>query len=341
MTLDSNHIELSIVVPLYNEEPNIDYLLERLTSALNRFGLNYEIICVNDGSRDRTLERLVEHHLLNRTIKVINLSRNFGKEVALTAGLDAARGLAVVPIDADLQDPPELIESLVEKWREGYDVVYATRRSRQGESWLKRLTAHLFYRSISRMSHVSIPTNTGDFRLLDRRVIDALKQMPERTRFMKGLFAWVGFKQTAILYDRPQRYKGTTKWNYWKLWNLAVDGITSFSFLPLKVWSYIGLMLSLPSFFYATFLILRTLILGIDVPGYASTMVTVLFLGGIQLITLGIIGEYLARVYEEVKRRPLYLVRDRYGFDNHFPLLPHQSCDLQNPSPDPRQTPSS
>jgi len=311
---DKDDIELSVVVPMYNEELNIDYLFERLVPVLDRLNLKYEIVCVDDGSKDNTLNYLVEHHRRNPAIKVVNLSRNFGKEIALTAGIDHATGAAVVPIDADLQDPPELIEELVAKWREGYDVVYATRRLRRGESWFKRLSANAFYQTIGRMSPVEIPRNTGDFRLLDRRVVDALKQLPERNRFMKGLFAWVGFKQTSILYDRPQRYKGVTKWNYRRLWRLAIDGITSFSFLPLKVWSYIGLSLSLLAFIYASFLIIRTLILGIDVPGYASLMVAVLFLGGVQLLSLGIIGEYLGRVYEEVKRRPLYLVRECHGF---------------------------
>ena len=317
-----NNIEVSIVVPVHNEEVNIDYLFERLESVLHSLKLKYEIICVDDGSKDNTLACLIKHHYQNSAIKVVSLSRNFGKEIALTAGIDYANGAAVVPIDADLQDPPELIRELVAKWREGYDVVYATRRSRQGESWLKRFTANAFYRVICRMSRVPIPRNTGDFRLLDRRVVEVIKQMPERTRFMKGLFAWVGFKQISIFYDRAPRYKGKTKWNYWRLWNFAVDGITSFSLVPLKIWSYMGVILSLFAFFYAAFLIIRTLILGIVVPGYASLMVVNLFLGGIQLITLGIIGEYLGRVYEEVKQRPLYLVRNRYGFN-----LNHQVCE--------------
>jgi polyisoprenyl-phosphate glycosyltransferase len=315
MLSNLNLVEISVVVPLYNEEPNIDYLFERLEGVLKRLSATYEIVCVNDGSRDNTLNCLVEHHHRNPAIKVVNLSRNFGKEIALTAGLDHARGAAVVPIDADLQDPPELIEELVAKWREGYDVVYATRRSRRGETWFKRFTAKSFYQVIDHISGVPIPRNTGDFRLLDRRVVDALKQVPERTRFMKGLFAWVGYKQTSILFDREPRLKGATKWNYWRLWNFAIDGITSFSLLPLKVWGYLGLTISLLSFIYATFLIIRTLIFGIDWPGYASIMVAVLFMGGIQLLTLGIIGEYLGRVYEEVKGRPLYLVRECYGFD--------------------------
>lgn len=308
-------VELSVVVPLYNEESNINYLFERLLLVLKEMKTTYEIVCVNDGSKDNTLNCLVAYHQRNPAIKVVNLSRNFGKEIALTAGLDYARGAAIIPIDADLQDPPELIQELIAKWREGYDVVYATRQSRQGEVWLKRLTASAFYATMGKMSRVPIPPNTGDFRLLDRRVVEALKQMPERTRFMKGLFAWVGFKQTSVCFVRQPRFQGKTTWNYWKLWNFAIDGITSFSFLPLKVWGYVGLAISLTSLLYAAFLVLRTLIGGIDVPGYASLMVSVLFLGGIQLLTLGIIGEYLARVYEEVKKRPLYLVRDCYGFE--------------------------
>lgn len=317
MPPNSGNVELSVVVPLYNEELNIDYLFERLVSVLSRLNISYEIVCVNDGSKDNTIERLIECHHQSPEIKVINLSRNYGKEIALSAGLDYASGDAVVPIDADLQDPPELIPELVTKWREGYDVVLATRRSRQGESWLKRFTANAFYRIIERITRVPIPRNTGDFRLMDRRVVDALKRLPERNRFMKGLFAWVGFKQTSVLYDRESRYKGGTTWNYWKLWNFAIDGITSFSFLPLKVWSYVGLLVAIPSFFYASYLVIRTLIFGVDFPGYASIMVAVLFLGGVQLVSLGVIGEYLGRVYEEVKGRPLYLVRESYGFDSN------------------------
>jgi len=314
MAPDLGNVQLSLVVPLYNEELNIDYLFERLLSVLNALNLTYEIVCVNDGSRDNTMERLIEYHHQYPVIKIVNLSRNYGKEIALSAGLDYANGDAVVPIDADLQDPPELIAELVTKWREGFDVVLAVRQSREGESWVKRLTANAFYRIIDRISLVPIPRDTGDFRLMDRRVVDAIKMLPERNRFMKGLFAWVGFKQTSILYDRPSRYRGSTKWNYWRLWNFALDGITSFSFIPLKIWSYLGLLVSIPSLFYAVYLVIRTLILGIDLPGYASIMVAVLFLGGVQLISLGVIGEYLARVYEEVKGRPLYLVRDVYGF---------------------------
>ena len=310
------NVEISVVVPIYNEELNLDDLFAQLESVLEQMNTTYEIVCINDGSKDNTLNCLVKHHERNPAIKVVNLSRNFGKEIALTAGIDYSTGAAVIPIDADLQDPPELILELIAKWREGYDVVNATRRSRQGETWLKRFTANAFYSIIGRMISVPIPANTGDFRLLDRRVVEALKLLPERTRFMKGLFAWIGFKQTTIFFDRKPRFKGKTTWNYWHLWNFAIDGITSFSFLPLKVWGYIGLIISLLSFIYASFLIIRTLIFGIDSPGYASLMVAVLFLGGMQLLTLGIIGEYLSRVYEEVKRRPLYLVRECYGLES-------------------------
>lgn len=312
-------LELSLVIPLYNEEANLDYLFERLEAVLGKLGMSYEIVCVNDGSRDNTLSDVLEHHRRNSAIKVIDLSRNFGKEIALTAGIDCARGAAVIPLDADLQDPPELIEELVKLWREGYDVVYGTRRVREGESWLKRATARAFYQAIGKMSPVPIPANTGDFRLMDRQVVEALKQMPERTRFMKGMFAWVGFRQTAILFDRQPRYRGRTTWNYWKLWNLALDGIVSFSSLPLKVWGYFGLVISGITLLYAFYLVLRTLIFGIAVPGYASTIVAILFLGGIQLITLGIVGEYLSRIYEEVKQRPLYFIRTAYGLNPQPP----------------------
>ena len=314
--LYSDSVEISVIIPLYNESDSIEHLFARLTPVLKHLDTNYEIICINDGSQDDTLPKLVKFSQDDSRIKVVSLSRNFGKEIALTAGIDYASGAAVIPIDADLQDPPELIVSLIAKWREGYDVVYATRRSRQGESWIKRITAKAFYQTIGKMSQVPIPSNTGDFRLLDRRVVEAVKKLPERTRFMKGLFAWVGYRQTSILFDREPRRAGKTTWNYWKLWNFALDGIISFSFLPLKVWSYIGVAISFISLLYALMLVLRTLIFGVDVPGYASLMVAILFLGGIQLITLGVLGEYLGRVYEEVKGRPLYFVREEYGFDS-------------------------
>jgi glycosyltransferase involved in cell wall biosynthesis len=308
--------ELSVVVPLFNEADNLQTLLSRLSDTLQSVGLSYEIVLVNDGSRDRTLELAIEYTQKDSRIKLVNLSRNFGKEIALTAGIDFSSGQAVIPIDADLQDPPELIGELVNKWQEGFDVVYATRRSRQGETWLKRWTADSFYRVIGKISKVQIPRNTGDFRLLDRRVVEALQQLPERTRFMKGLFAWVGYRQVAIEFDRQPRYGGNTSWNFWKLWNFALDGITSFSSVPLRFWTYLGLVIAIIALIYASFLVIRTLVQGIDVPGYASIMVAVLFMGGINLISLGMIGEYLGRIYEETKQRPLYLVRETYGFQS-------------------------
>lgn len=319
--MDSSNIGIigiSVIVPVYNEQENLDYLFQRLLEVLQNLDLTYEIICINDGSKDETLKGLLDYHYQHPEIKIVNLSRNFGKEIALSAGLDYTQGDVVVIIDADLQDPPELIGELLLKWREGYDVVYATRRSRAGETWLKRFTAFGFYRVLNLISDVAIPDNTGDFRLLDRRVVTALRQIPERNRFMKGLFSWVGYKQTAVVFDRPPRHRGSSSWNYWKLWNFALEGFTSFSFMPLKIWSYVGLAIAIPAVFYATYLILRTLIFGIDVPGYASLMVAVLFFGGIQLVTLGVIGEYLGRIYQEVKGRPLYFVRDIYGFENGF-----------------------
>jgi glycosyltransferase involved in cell wall biosynthesis len=307
--------EISIVVPMHNEEANIEHFLSRFEALFNKLDASYEIVCVNDGSTDGTLEVLRKQQEKDTHIRLIDLSRNFGKEVALSAGLDHCSGEVVIPIDADLQDPPELIPEMLAKWREGYDMVYATRRTRHGESAVKRTTANLFYRLLGRISEVEIPRNTGDFRLMDRRVVDALRLMPERNRFMKGLFAWVGFKQTAIYYDRDPRLAGETSWNYLRLWRLAVDGITSFSAAPLKVWSYLGLVLSLTALLYAAYLVIRVWLQGIDVPGYASMMVVILFMGGMQLITLGIIGEYLSRIFTEVKGRPLYLIREMRGFE--------------------------
>ncbi|BAQ65983.1 glycosyltransferase family 2 protein [Geminocystis sp. NIES-3709] len=311
-----NQPELSLLIPCYNEAENLERLFSSLQLVLKSLELDYEIVCINDGSKDNTLKFLIDYHYLDNRIKVINLSRNFGKEIAMSAGLDYTTGKAVIPIDADLQDPPELIIDLITKWREGYDMVYAVRKSRQGESWLKKKTADYFYSFIGKISTIPIPANTGDYRLLDEKVVKALRQLPEKNRFMKGLFSWVGYRQTAIYFERLPRYGGKSSFNYWKLWNFALDGITSFSSIPLKVWSYFGLFISVISLFYGLFLMLKTLIFGIDLPGYASTIVAILFLGGIQLITLGVIGEYIARIYEEVKGRPLYLIRETYGFDD-------------------------
>ena len=308
-------VEISIVVPVHNEAAGIEAFFAELLPVLEGLGTSWEVVCVNDGSTDATLEMLVGFHERTPAIKVVNLSRNFGKDVALSAGFDYASGAAVIPIDADLQDPPDLIVPMIAKWREGFDVVFATRARRAGDSWLKRLTARYFYEIFDRITDIPIPRDTGDYRLLDRRVVDVLVRLPERTRFMKGLFAWVGFKQAAIIFDRNPRHAGETKWNYWRLWNFALDAITSFSSLPLKIWSYLGVAISLLAFLFALFLAGLKIIRGIDLPGYASLMVAVLFFGGVQLISLGIIGEYLARMYSEVKGRPLYLVRDVWGFE--------------------------
>lgn len=311
----SSSFFLSIVVPMHNEEENIDVFFSRVLSVVEKLTPDYEIICVNDGSTDATLKKLLEYHKNNSVIKIISLSRNFGKERALTAGLDYARGDAVIPIDADLQDPPERIEELVHKWQEGYEVVYATRKVRRGESLLRRAITALFYILINKISEIPIPRDTGDFRLLDKRVVEALCQLPESGRFMKGLFSWVGFTQTAILYDRQPRYAGKTSWNYWKLWNFSLDGFTSFSFLPVRIWSYVGIFISLLSILFAIYFILLKLIKGIDIPGYASLMVVLLFLGGIILIGLGIQGEYIGRIFNEVKKRPLYFVSTIWGLE--------------------------
>ncbi len=308
-------VEISIIVPVHNEAAGIDAFFAQLIPVLEGLGTTWEVICVNDGSADATLDLLVELHRRTPAIKVISLSRNFGKDVALSAGFDFACGAAVIPIDADLQDPPELIVPMVAKWREGFDIVFATRKRREGDSWFKRTTARYFYEIFDRITDVPVPHDTGDYRLIDRRVVDVLVRLPERTRFMKGLFAWVGFRQTSVTFDRQPRHAGDTKWNYWRLWNFALDAITSFSSLPLKIWSYLGVAISLFAFLFALFLAGLKIIRGIDLPGYASLMVAVLFFGGVQLISLGIIGEYLARMYSEVKGRPLYLVRDTWGFE--------------------------
>lgn len=309
-TSESTVPDLSLIVPMYNEETGVEPFFREVWKTFENSDLNIEVVVVNDGSSDRTLELLRERALADKRIRVVDLSRNFGKDTALCAGIDFSNGRAVIPLDADLQDPPEIIHQMVEQWRKGFDVVYARRVDRASDGLTKKLTAGWFYRFFNRISQIPIPQNTGDFRLMDRRVVDAIKRFPERNRFMKGLFAWVGFKQTEVTYVRPARETGSTKWNYWKLWNFALDGITSFSTLPLRIWTYLGGLTALISIFYAVYLILRTLAFGRDVPGFASIMVAVLVLGGLQLMALGVIGEYLGRTYMESKRRPLYLVQE-------------------------------
>jgi len=306
---------LSVVVPMYNEQEGVDLFFSRLEPVLAGITPDYEIVCVDDGSSDRTLALLTRHHVRDQRIKVLSLSRNFGKDTALSAGLDHARGDAVVPIDADLQDPPELIAEMMAKWREGFEVVYARRAQRDVDDVHKRVTAGLFYRIHNWLADVRIPDNTGDFRLMDRRVVDAVKHLPEKTRFMKGLFAWVGFRQTGIEYRREARAAGTTKWRYWRLWNFALDGITGSSTLPLRIWTYFGLLIAMATLAYTTWLVAYTLIFGNPVPGYASIMVAVLFLGALNIMATGILGEYVGRIYLEVRNRPLNLVREYRGID--------------------------
>ncbi|WP_321840520.1 glycosyltransferase family 2 protein [Paraburkholderia bannensis] len=308
---------LSLVVPFYNEEDAIPAFFAEVVPALEAIGatseLDFEIVCVNDGSKDRTLALLVDAADADARVRVIDLSRNFGKEAALSAGLTESRGDIVVPFDADLQDPPEVIAQLVSKWREGYDVVLAKRSDRSSDTYLKRQSAVSFYRLHNKLADVKIPENVGDFRLMTREVVDTLNALPESRRFMKGLFAWVGFRTAEVTYVRNSRVAGETKFSGWKLWNFALEGITSFSTVPLRMWTYFGLLVAVTAFLYAAYLIVRTLVRGIDVPGYASIFVSLLFFSGVQMIGIGVIGEYIGRIYLESKRRPLYVIRRRYG----------------------------
>jgi polyisoprenyl-phosphate glycosyltransferase len=300
----------SVVVPAYNEAEVIEAFHARLVAAMESIGAPWEVVYVNDGSRDATLPLMLGLRARDARVAVVNLSRNFGKEIALTAGLDHARAAeAVIVTDADLQDPPEVIAELVAAFREGVDVVYAQRRVREGETWFKRISAAGFYRVMQKIGgRVVLPKDTGDFRLMSRRSVDALLQLREQHRFMKGLFAWVGFPSRAVLYDRAPRAAGTTKWNYWKLWNLSIEGITGFTVAPLKIATYLGLVTAAFALVYAAVIVFRTLVWGNPVAGYPSLMAVTLFLGGVQLTTLGIIGEYLGRVFNEAKGRPLYIV---------------------------------
>ncbi len=301
--------KLTIVAPAYNEESVIEQFYARVCSVLVEMpDTEGEILFVNDGSRDLTLEKIRALKEADDRVSYISLSRNFGKEAAISAGLDHAEGEVVVVIDIDLQDPPELIPDMIKLWKEGHDVVYAQRSERKGESFLKKFTAKYFYRFMGRLSRVEIPKDTGDFRLLSRRAVLALRQLTETNRFMKGLFSWIGYSQVALVYSRDSRAAGDSKYSYWKLWNFALDGITSFTTLPLKLASYLGGVLAIGAFLYGGWIIIKTLFMGGSVPGYPSLMVMILFLGGVQLLTLGIIGEYLGRMFEENKRRPLYLI---------------------------------
>jgi polyisoprenyl-phosphate glycosyltransferase len=305
---------VSIVVPFHDEGGGVERFYRELCPVLEALaGQRFELVFVDDGSRDATLEALVGLVERDRRVRVLELSRNFGKEAALTAGIDASRGDAVIAMDADLQDPPELIPRLIDAWSRGADVVLARRTDRSSDSFVKRKTAELFYRIHNRLSGVQIPENVGDFRLLDRCAVDALKALPERQRFMKGLFAWIGFRSATVEYARRARASGASKFSGWRLWNFALEGITSFSTVPLRIWTYIGALGALVTLLYAIFIALRTIILGVEVPGYASLLVAVLFLGSLQLLSVGLLGEYIGRVYLESKQRPVYLVRREFG----------------------------
>ena len=303
--------KLTVVVPAYNESAGLREFHARLAAVFDGLDLDCEVLYVDDGSGDDTWSIMTALRGADPRVSTLKLSRNFGKELALTAGLDHAEGDAVVVIDADLQDPPELIPTFIAHWREGYDVVYGTRATRAGETRFKMATASAFYRVMGRLSQTPIPRDTGDFRLLSRRALDALKQVRERQRFMKGLFTWVGYRQLAVVYHRDPRHAGETKWNYWRLWNFALDGITSFSGAPLKIATYIGLVTAALAFVFGLIVFGKALLYGDPVRGYPSLMVIVLFLGGVQLVALGVIGEYLGRLYIESKQRPLYLI-DEY-----------------------------
>ena len=314
------NIELSIIVPCYNESEVVENFFSAMVGnngILNNLGLNCELVFINDGSKDNTLELLkaqkeIYSNKSNLDIKIVNLSRNFGKEAAMSAGFSVASGEAIVPMDADLQHPASLIPKFVELWRQGYDVVLAKRANRQDESALKRFCSSIFYKLNNKISEIEIPQNVGDFRLFTKKVLNAINSLPENQRFMKGIFAWVGFRSITIEYEEQERIAGSSKFNGWKLWNFALQGITGFGTLPLRIWTYIGFLVSFFAFIYASFLILRTLIMGIDLPGYASLVVIILFLGGLQLMGVGILGEYVGRIYMESKRRPPFIIDEIY-----------------------------
>lgn len=303
--------KISILIPAYNEEEVLEKLFTRLANlANNTKDYEFEFFFINDGSKDKTLEIIKDYAETDERVSYLNLSRNFGKEIGMIAGLDNVSGDATVIIDADLQDPPELIPQMITLWEEGYDDVYAQRTSREGETWLKKLTSRMYYKTLQSVTHIKIQEDTGDFRLLDRRVVDALKEFRESQRNTKAMFSWVGFRKKEILYNRDPRAAGETKWNYLKLVELAIDGITSFTTAPLRIATYAGVLVSIFAFLYLAFLVIRTVVFGTDLAGYPSMMAVILFIGGVQLLSLGIIGEYVGRIFNETKQRPLYLIQE-------------------------------
>ena len=310
MTISQPKPLISVVVPVHNEVEAVPVFFEAMEAlAEHSEEINLELVFVDDGSTDETVKLIQTLKSKLLEIKLVELTRNFGKEAALSAGLAVARGDAVIPMDADLQDPPALIPEMVRQWQAGYDVVLAVRKTRSSDSWAKRASASWFYKIHNKIAEPAIPENVGDFRLMDKKVVQVLNQLPESRRFMKGLFAWVGFKTTTLAYDRPERAAGESKFNGWKLWNFALEGLTSFSISPLRIWTYIGSLVALASFIFALYIAIKVIVLGVEVPGYASVVVAVTMLGGLQLVGIGILGEYLGRAYLESKRRPVYLIR--------------------------------
>lgn len=308
--------KISLLIPAYNEEEALRHLYERLNKlAGETVDYDFEFLFVNDGSRDKTLEIIKTYAENDRRIAYVNLSRNFGKETAMIAGLDHVTGDATVIIDADLQDPPELIPQMIELWEQGYDDVYARRTSRKGETWLKKITSKTFYKVLQKSTRIPIQQDTGDFRLLDKRCVEALRQIRESQRYTKGMFSWIGYKKKEITYNRDPRVAGETKWNYFKLVDLAIEGIVSFTTSPLRFSTYTGLVVSFFAFAYMFYLVIRTLFFGTDLAGYPSMMAAILFLGGVQLLSLGVIGEYIGRIFNETKNRPLYFVEEYHPSD--------------------------
>ncbi|MFV0477746.1 MAG: glycosyltransferase family 2 protein [Parahaliea sp.] len=330
-TLPKNQPELSILVCVLNEQDAIALFLDRLIPVIKSATQSYEIVFVNDGSTDQTLNILYEKcSVKDNHIRIINLSRNFGKDIAMTAGLDHVKGQAVIPMDVDLQDPPELIIDMLKLWKKGADTVIAIRSDRNNDSFIKQKTAVVFYKLIQKMSSIKIPQNAGDFRLIDQKLLNVIRRMPERSRFMKGIFSFPGFKSEHVYYSRPPRSTGRSKWGFWKLWNFALDGIFNFSTVPLRIWTYMGVLLALLSTSYAVYIFFKTMILGVDVPGYASLICAILFSSAINLIGLGIIGEYIGRIFEEVKNRPLYVIESLYEYEDCLPDPPERPA-LQAP----------